>query len=108
MFRWEEFKAHLDEKEPQMLRAFTAMEVNAQGALQVNDIKGRWCCASAGPCVASGTSLDAWIVNLLLMSALFWVYDEVAVTGEFVWLVTAVLELHYAVSSNMKSKMKMD
>ncbi len=36
---WEEFRARVDEREPRMLRAFTAMEVNPAGSLEVAEIQ---------------------------------------------------------------------
>ncbi len=38
--RWEEFQAVVEEREPKILRAFTAMPVDAQGHLKVQDIQG--------------------------------------------------------------------
>ena len=37
--RWEDFQAYVDEREPKMLRAFTAMEVNPAGQLELKHIK---------------------------------------------------------------------
>ena len=37
--RWEDFQAFVDEREPKMLRAFTAMEVNPAGQLELKHIK---------------------------------------------------------------------
>ena len=37
--RWEDFQAVMEEREPKMLRAFTAMEVDASGRLKTEQIQ---------------------------------------------------------------------
>ena len=38
--RWDEFQAMLDEREPKMLKAFTAVGMTNKGTLELNEIKG--------------------------------------------------------------------
>jgi hypothetical protein len=41
--RWEDFQAVMEEREPKMLRAFTAMEVDASGRLKTEQIQRARC-----------------------------------------------------------------
>lgn len=41
---WEQFKGVLDEREAAVLRAFTSLEVNSHGRLEVGNIRGICVC----------------------------------------------------------------
>lgn len=56
--RWEDFQAVMEEREPKMLRAFTAMEVDASGRLKTEQIQSASAAIDLGTTCHPGDALQ--------------------------------------------------